>query len=466
MNFDQSSEAKLTGHNISNTNINSRCNLIVNYLPQSLKQEDFTTLFSAIGPIKTCRLMHDRSTGYSYGYGFVEYVKEEDAQTAIEKFNGHQIEHKQLKVALARPNTDDTKNTNLYIKNMPFDYSEQQLADLFSQYGQVIQVKILRDPLTNSSRRSGFVIMATKQMAKIAIQSLDKSILNNSANEPIYVNFATNEDTKKRNSSNQNHNRHHAHFHANQHHQNNNNVYVNQHAQIHPISFPIRQNNQNQALPVMQMMGKMKATRPGINSSRFNPLSGTQLNSQNNGNDNNNNNFITIPSPYSNFGQSNSLPGGNTGFENLINPIGSGVTGNGQNTSVWHPQHQQANYLNASPMTSGVLLDGSNNTKNNNSFNPLNQNSGGASNTIYVYGIGHNATESDLFALFHKCGNIQRVNVIKNAKTGQGKNYGFVVFQSWEEACIAIQTMHGSLYNNQHLQVHFNNGHSDSQINC
>lgn len=43
--------------------INNNCNLIVNYLPQSLKEQDFNLLFSKIGPLKTCKLMFDRQTG-------------------------------------------------------------------------------------------------------------------------------------------------------------------------------------------------------------------------------------------------------------------------------------------------------------------------------------------------------------------------------------------------------------------
>ena len=41
----------------------SRCNLIVNYLPQSLKEHDFCQLFAKIGPIKTCKLIYDKQTG-------------------------------------------------------------------------------------------------------------------------------------------------------------------------------------------------------------------------------------------------------------------------------------------------------------------------------------------------------------------------------------------------------------------
>ena len=47
----------------NSSNGDSRSNLIVNYLPQSLKEQDFCQLFAKIGPIKTCKLMYDKQTG-------------------------------------------------------------------------------------------------------------------------------------------------------------------------------------------------------------------------------------------------------------------------------------------------------------------------------------------------------------------------------------------------------------------
>ena len=50
---------------------NNRANLIVNYLPQSLKEHDFNQLFSKIGPLKACKLMYDRTTGNNSLFLFV-----------------------------------------------------------------------------------------------------------------------------------------------------------------------------------------------------------------------------------------------------------------------------------------------------------------------------------------------------------------------------------------------------------
>lgn len=62
--------------------------LIVNYIPQYTTEEDLALIFSQIGPIESIRIMKNLRTGYSYGYGFVKYLKAEDAAKAIEALSG------------------------------------------------------------------------------------------------------------------------------------------------------------------------------------------------------------------------------------------------------------------------------------------------------------------------------------------------------------------------------------------
>jgi RNA recognition motif-containing protein len=330
--------------------INNNANLIVNYLPQSLKEHDFNSLFSKIGPLKTCKLMFDRSTGYSFGYGFVEYMNEVDAQKAIETFNGYQLEHKRLKVALARPNCEDTKNTNLYIRNIPISYDEPQLSEIFSQFGEVVQVRLLRDQNTSFSRRIGFVIMATRPMAQMAIQQLDNTVPNG-ATEPIYVKYAD-EDGKKRHgpSHNNQHNRGNGGLNQQNQHQNNfqnNNNYLSQQQQgfgfNNPNSFMmgVGGNNQNQLnqLNSLQNLGKMKNNRSN-GQNRYNPIGGT------------------------------------TGFDNLINTIGTGNGNNslGNNGGYNHPNNfgQQQHHNNMGHQQGPQQLQQQQHFGNSNNFNNLN----------------------------------------------------------------------------------------------
>ena len=59
---------------------------------------------------------------------------------------------------------------NLYIGNLPGDFDESELVELFEEYGQVKNAKIVRDHHTKISRGFGFVEMDTKDAGLKAIE--------------------------------------------------------------------------------------------------------------------------------------------------------------------------------------------------------------------------------------------------------------------------------------------------------
>ncbi|MCF8269397.1 MAG: RNA-binding protein [Crocinitomicaceae bacterium] len=61
---------------------------------------------------------------------------------------------------------------NMYVSNLSFRLSEQELGDLFSQYGEVSSVKIIKDRETQRSRGFGFVEMPNDDQAKAAMEAL------------------------------------------------------------------------------------------------------------------------------------------------------------------------------------------------------------------------------------------------------------------------------------------------------
>jgi len=62
---------------------------------------------------------------------------------------------------------------NIYVANIPFKASEDELRELFQQHGDVSSVKIILDKETNRSRGFGFVEMADAAAAKQAITELN-----------------------------------------------------------------------------------------------------------------------------------------------------------------------------------------------------------------------------------------------------------------------------------------------------
>ncbi|MEN9742303.1 MAG: hypothetical protein RLZZ65_108 [Bacteroidota bacterium] len=61
---------------------------------------------------------------------------------------------------------------NMYVSNLSFRLGEQELGELFSQYGEVSSVKIIKDRETNRSRGFGFVEMPNQDEAKAAMEAL------------------------------------------------------------------------------------------------------------------------------------------------------------------------------------------------------------------------------------------------------------------------------------------------------
>lgn len=148
-------------------------NLIVNYLPQNLTDNELFSIFVTIGPVESCRVMRDNKTGYSYGFGFVNFSRQEDATKAINQLNGLEVQNKRLKVSYARPSGDDIKDTNLYITNLPRTITEDQLEDMFGKFGRIVQKNILKDKITGLPRGVAFVRYDRKSEASQAVQEMN-----------------------------------------------------------------------------------------------------------------------------------------------------------------------------------------------------------------------------------------------------------------------------------------------------
>ena len=76
--------------------------LYVGNLPYSFTDSTLEELFAQSGKVVSSTVIMDRDSGRSKGFGFVEMSSEEEADSAIEKFNGHEIEGRPLKVDKAK----------------------------------------------------------------------------------------------------------------------------------------------------------------------------------------------------------------------------------------------------------------------------------------------------------------------------------------------------------------------------
>ncbi|XP_071862061.1 ELAV-like protein 1 isoform X3 [Bombus fervidus] len=169
----------------------SKTNLIVNYLPQSMTQDEIRSLFASIGEVESCKLIRDKLTGQSLGYGFVNYHRPEDAEKAINTLNGLRLQNKTIKVSYARPSSEAIKGANLYVSGLPKNMTQQDLENLFNPYGRIITSRILCDNITGLSKGVGFIRFDQRVEAERAIQELNGTVPKGSS-EPITVKFANN----------------------------------------------------------------------------------------------------------------------------------------------------------------------------------------------------------------------------------------------------------------------------------
>jgi len=77
--------------------------LYVGNLPYSVRDEDLNQAFSAFGSVNSAKVMMERETGRSKGFGFVEMGSDAEAQSAIQGMNGQSLGGRSLVVNEARP---------------------------------------------------------------------------------------------------------------------------------------------------------------------------------------------------------------------------------------------------------------------------------------------------------------------------------------------------------------------------
>ena len=77
--------------------------LYVGNLAFETSSEQLQTLFAEAGTVESASVIEDRETGRSRGFGFVEMSSKEEGAAAIDRFNGHDLSGRALKVNAAKP---------------------------------------------------------------------------------------------------------------------------------------------------------------------------------------------------------------------------------------------------------------------------------------------------------------------------------------------------------------------------
>jgi polyadenylate-binding protein len=122
-------------------------NIFVKNLHISIDNKQLYDTFSLFGNILSCKVVTDRESGSSKGYGYVHYETAEAANAAIDKLDGMLIDGQEVQVGHfvrrnERPGQDDW--TNCYVKKIPLEWDDDRLKQEFAQFGEVLSAAVAK----------------------------------------------------------------------------------------------------------------------------------------------------------------------------------------------------------------------------------------------------------------------------------------------------------------------------------
>lgn len=180
--------------------------LFVGQLPYSKSEADLRQLFSSVGPVLEVFLVRDKATGEKKGAAFVKYQSAQVAAAAVSVLDGYLFpgSPRPITVSMAKVNgaqampvptavkrefgqpymaypaghqgvsvqtgSSSLEGCKLFVGQLPFSRTEQDIAQVFGQYGQVQEVVMHRNPATGQKKGAAFVYFATSDAAVAALQ--------------------------------------------------------------------------------------------------------------------------------------------------------------------------------------------------------------------------------------------------------------------------------------------------------
>uniref|UniRef100_A0A803PRX3 Polyadenylate-binding protein n=1 Tax=Cannabis sativa TaxID=3483 RepID=A0A803PRX3_CANSA len=145
-------------------------NIFIKNLDKGIDCKALHETFSSFGNILSCKIATD-VWGHSKGYGFVQFESEEAAQCAIDKLNGMLFNDKQVFIG-PFVRKEKRKFNNVYVKNFSPTLNEDDLTNIFGEYGSITSVVVMRDQ-KGKSKGFGFVNFEDADDAARAVDGLN-----------------------------------------------------------------------------------------------------------------------------------------------------------------------------------------------------------------------------------------------------------------------------------------------------
>ncbi|KAH3744244.1 Nucleolysin TIAR [Pelomyxa schiedti] len=164
--------------------------LYVGGLSPKITEDLLYEIFATIGPIETCKVIKDKITGQSAGYGFVDYFDPQSAALAMQVLNCRVIYGEEIKVnwTYAGGQREDTStHFKLFVGGLASDIDDQGLYNSFIKFGSLSDARVMWDQSSGRSRGYGFVAYRKREDAEQALATMNGERL---GSRQVRVNWA------------------------------------------------------------------------------------------------------------------------------------------------------------------------------------------------------------------------------------------------------------------------------------
>jgi len=159
-------------------------NVFIKNLEKNITNKNLYDTFIQFGHIISCKIALD-DKNESKGYGFIQFATDEAAELAIKEVNGMMISGQKVYVAQFIPRKErlaanaEKKFTNVYVKNLPENFDDPKLGELFKEYGSIKSAVVMRT--NENSKGFGFINFEDADQAEKAVQEFNGKTIDGKA---------------------------------------------------------------------------------------------------------------------------------------------------------------------------------------------------------------------------------------------------------------------------------------------
>ncbi|KAL6720857.1 nuclear localization sequence binding protein [Lecanora helva] len=182
-------------------------NLFVGQLSYNVDEEWLTREFEQFGELSRVKIMVERETGRSRGFGYVEYVNIEDGEKAHAAMHGKDIDGRTINVDFSKPrgepgaprqerqdrskiygDTPSAPSDTIFVANLPFEVTQEAVGDAFAKHGEVLGVRLPTDQNSGNPKGFGYVQFGSIDEAKEAFDKMKGAVI---MGRPVRLDFSS-----------------------------------------------------------------------------------------------------------------------------------------------------------------------------------------------------------------------------------------------------------------------------------